>query len=81
MTAVAERPAPETGNPYLEGVFAPIDDEIDATCRVTGELPADLAGVFVRNGSNPAFKPLGRYHWFDGDGMLHALHVEYGTAT
>lgn len=81
MTAVAARPAPEHDNPYLAGVFAPIDDEIDATCRVTGELPADLAGVFVRNGSNPAFAPVGRYHWFDGDGMLHALHVENGTAT
>ena len=81
MAAIAERPAPEVGNPYLEGVFAPIHDEIDAECRVTGELPADLAGVFVRNGSNPMFEPVGRYHWFDGDGMLHALHVEDGRAT
>ena len=45
-----------------------------------GELPDDLAGVFVRNGSNPKFAPPGRYHWFDGDGMLHALHFENGTA-
>jgi carotenoid cleavage dioxygenase-like enzyme len=82
MTAIAERPGPDTAaSPYLEGVFAPIGTEIDAECRVTGELPADLAGVFVRNGSNPRFAPKGRYHWFDGDGMLHALHVEDGRAT
>jgi carotenoid cleavage dioxygenase-like enzyme len=82
MTAIAERPGPETAaSPYLEGVFAPIDTEIDAECTVVGDLPDDLAGVFVRNGSNPAFAPKGRYHWFDGDGMLHALHFENGRAT
>jgi hypothetical protein len=26
MTAVGERPVPETGNPHLEGCSAPIDD-------------------------------------------------------
>jgi carotenoid cleavage dioxygenase-like enzyme len=82
MTAIAERPGPETAaSPYLEGVFAPIDTEIDAECAVVGELPRDLAGVFVRNGSNPKYMPKGRYHWFDGDGMLHALHLENGHAT
>ena len=34
----------------------------------------------MRNGSNPKFAPRGRYHWFDGDGMLHALHFDGGTA-
>ncbi len=82
MTAIAHRPGPETAaSPYLEGVFAPIDSEIDAECAVIGELPEDLAGVFVRNGSNPKYAPRGRYHWFDGDGMLHALHLENGRAT
>jgi carotenoid cleavage dioxygenase-like enzyme len=82
MTAIAERPGPEAAvSPYLEGVFAPIENEIDAQCTVVGDLPHDLAGVFVRNGSNPMFTPKGRYHWFDGDGMLHALHLENGRAT
>ncbi len=31
MTAIAERPEPEAAvSPYLEGVFAPIANEIDA---------------------------------------------------
>ncbi len=60
MTAIAERPGHETAvSPYLEGVFAPIDTEIDAECAVIGELPRDLAGVFVRNGSNPEVRAQG----------------------
>ena len=82
MSATVERPGPEAEfSPYLEGVFAPIADEIDAECVVVSDLPEDLVGVFVRNGSNPMFTPKGRYHWFDGDGMLHALHLENGRAT
>ena len=79
MTAVEEQ-RETVPNPYLEGPFAPIDTEITADCEVIGELPTDLAGVFVRNGSNPKYPPPGRYHWFDGDGMLHALHFENGHA-
>jgi carotenoid cleavage dioxygenase-like enzyme len=69
-------------DPYLLGSYAPIQTEITAeNLRVTGELPKDLAGFFVRNGSNPKFAPKGRYHWFDGDGMLHGVHFEEGKAT
>ena len=79
MTAIDERPADRSI--YLEGAFAPIDREIEALdCEVIGEVPTDLAGVYVRNGSNPRYEPKGRYHWFDGDGMLHALHFEDGRA-
>ena len=80
MSAVAE-PMVTVPSPYLEGPFAPIDTEISVRCEVIGALPDDLAGVFIRNGSNPKYTPPGRYHWFDGDGMLHALHFENGTAT
>ena len=57
MTAVVERHETER-SPYLDGPFAPIDTEITVDCAVIGELPADLAGVFVRNGSNQ----IGRAH-------------------
>ena len=68
-------------NPYLDGNFAPARSEITASNLVVlGELPADLCGVFVRNGPNPQFPPRGRYHWFDGDGMLHGVHIGNGTA-
>ncbi len=68
-------------SPYLQGNFAPIHDEIDATeLAVTGEIPAALRGVYMRNGANQAFPPLGQYHVFDGDGMLHAVYLEDGQA-
>ncbi|WP_067688779.1 carotenoid oxygenase family protein [Nocardia jejuensis] len=70
-------------NPYLEGPYAACSEEVTATDLTVlyGELPVDLDGVYVRNGPNPQFAPLGRYHWFDGDGMLHAVHFENGRAT
>ncbi|MFD0361181.1 carotenoid oxygenase family protein [Nocardia sp. GCM10030253] len=70
-------------NPYLEGPYAPQPDEITATDLTVlhGAIPKDLDGVYVRNGPNPQFAPIGRYHWFDGDGMLHAVHFENGRAT
>jgi len=72
---------PET-SPYLEGNYRPIDREIVARdLPVIGRLPQDLAGIFVRNGSNPKFLPKGRYHWFDGDGMLHGVELAEGRAT
>ncbi|HEY9859244.1 MAG TPA: carotenoid oxygenase family protein, partial [Candidatus Obscuribacterales bacterium] len=69
-------------NPYLAGNFAPIRTEITVEdLPVIGELPADLNGMFVRNGPNPQFPPLGRYHWFDGDGMLHGVQIQNGKAS
>ena len=69
-------------SPYLEGGYAPVDREITAgDLPVRGTLPRDLEGVFVRTGSNPRLHPVGHYHFFDGDGMLHAVHFEDGRAT
>lgn len=69
-------------NPYLMGGYAPVDEEIDASdLEVIGEIPADLNGLYVRNGPNPRFRTEGRYHWFDGDAMLHAIHLRDGQAT
>ena len=66
-------------NPYLMGPYAPVDAEIDASgLVVVGEIPSHLEGLSVRNGPNPRFPTKGRYHWFDGDSMLHAMHFENG---
>lgn len=69
-------------NPYLEGNFAPIRNETTADdLRVIGEIPPELSGMFIRNGPNPQFPPKGQYHWFDGDGMLHEVHIDQGKAS
>ncbi|MDZ7958413.1 MAG: carotenoid oxygenase family protein [Aulosira sp. DedQUE10] len=68
--------------PYLDGNFAPVRQEISTdTLQVVGQLPPDLAGMFVRNGPNPQWAPIGKYHWFDGDGMLHGVRISEGKAT
>lgn len=69
-------------NPFLDGNFAPVREEMTSDrLKVIGELPADLVGVFVRNGPNPQWTPIGQYHWFDGDGMLHGVQIGNGTAS
>ena len=68
-------------SPYLQGNFAPVDDELDvADLEVTGTIPDALNGLFLRNGPNQAFAPLGRYHVFDGDGMVHGIYLAEGRA-
>ena len=47
---------------------------------VEGEIPRELHGTLYRNGPNPQFAPRGKYHWFDGDGMIHALTIGDGKA-
>lgn len=63
----------------LSGAFAPIATERDFDhLEVEGTVPTDLNGVYVRNGPNRKFAAEGRYHWFDGDGMLHAVYFDRG---
>lgn len=63
----------------LTGAFAPVTDEVVIDkFEIEGEVPRDLNGVYVRNGPNRMFEADGRYHWFDGDGMLHAVRFDNG---
>ncbi|MBN6037165.1 carotenoid oxygenase family protein [Amycolatopsis sp. 195334CR] len=85
MTSSHDQPVIVAGtdepNPYLLGVYAPVTTEIDSgDLQVIGRIPPDLNGVYLRNGPNPRYRPEGRYHWFDGDGMVHAVHLENGRA-
>jgi carotenoid cleavage dioxygenase len=67
--------------PYWEqGNFAAVTTEETVTdLEVTGTIPPELSGLFVRNGSNP---PTGTsLHWFLGDGMVHGVRIERGRAS
>jgi len=71
----------DSDNPFLVGNYAPWREEGDAfDLEIEGELPRDLNGALYRIGPNPHFKPFGPYHWFDGDGMVHAFILRDGRA-
>ncbi len=66
---------------YRTGAWKPQDTEYDAwDLEVTGEIPEGLDGVYLRNTENPLMPSIGRYHPFDGDGMLHAIAFSNGEA-
>jgi carotenoid cleavage dioxygenase-like enzyme len=68
-------------NPYIQGIYEPVAKEVTALdLKVIGEIPKDLHGAYYRNGPNPVHAPQMLHHWFDGDGMLHAIHFENGKA-
>ncbi len=65
---------------YRDGIYAPVHDELTVSeLAVHGKLPRDLNGLFVSNSPNPRFAGL-RHHWFDGDGMMHSMHLRDGSA-
>ncbi|NBB26407.1 carotenoid oxygenase [Porphyrobacter sp. SLTP] len=74
---------PFFNHPYLSGHHEPVRFEATAPdLIVDGDLPADLAGVFYRNGPEPLYPTReGDYHWFDGDGMVYAMHFQDGRVS
>ena len=69
------------GSRYLEGAFAPVTEEVTLTdLEVTGTIPADLDGRYVRNGPNPIDPDPATYHWFLGSGMVHGVRLRDGQA-
>jgi carotenoid cleavage dioxygenase len=76
---MASSDATETTPWHLQGNYAPVMDELTETqLEVTGAIPPELTGLYVRNGSNP--KSGNSSHWFFGDGMLHGVRLEAGRA-
>jgi carotenoid cleavage dioxygenase len=64
---------------HLAGNFAPVPDEITVTdLPVTGTIPAELTGWYLRNGPNP--RSGASAHWFLGDGMVHGVRLNAGRA-
>jgi len=65
----------------MNGGWTPNYSEYDATdMDVIGEIPNDIDGVYIRNTENQVHDPIGRYHPFDGDGMIHAISIVDGKA-
>lgn len=64
---------------WLTGNYAPVKDETTAhDLKVTGTIPPELDGCYVKNGANP---PSGTsLHWFLGQGMVHGVEISGGKA-
>ena len=69
-------------NPYLNGIHRPLPAEVTLSdLRVSGIIPAELDGRYIRIGPNPITAPNpGTYHWFMGDGMVHGVRLKDGKA-
>ena len=71
----------ESTNKFLSGNWFPVEETSTTELKITGELPKELSGLFLRNGPNPK-EPINHenYHPFFGDGMIHGIRVEDGKA-
>jgi carotenoid cleavage dioxygenase len=69
-------------NPYLQGSYAPIEQEYTLTdLEVSGTIPDYLDGRYLRNGPNPIGEiDPAVYNWFMGDGMVHGIRIRDGRA-
>jgi carotenoid cleavage dioxygenase-like enzyme len=63
------------------GLYAPVTEEVTAfDLPVTGSLPAELDGRYLRNGPNPLGMDDPGAHWFLGAGMVHGVRLRNGKA-
>ena len=71
----------ESKNKFLSGNWYPVKETFSDELKISGELPKELSGLFLRNGPNPK-EPINHenYHPFFGDGMIHGIRIEDGKA-
>jgi len=72
-----------SNHPYLNGAWTPLHEEVnvDDLDVIEGAVPLDIDGLYLRNTENQVHQPLGRFHPFDGDGMVHQIDFHGGRAS
>ncbi|XP_043699037.1 9-cis-epoxycarotenoid dioxygenase NCED2, chloroplastic-like [Telopea speciosissima] len=84
VSSERHNPLPKTADPAVQiaGNFAPVPEHpVQHRLPVSGKIPDRIDGVYVRNGANPHFEPVAGHHFFDGDGMIHAVTLSGGAAS
>lgn len=79
-----QHPLPKTADPRVQiaGNFAPVPEQpVQHSLPIAGKIPKCIEGVYVRNGANPHYEPVAGHHFFDGDGMVHAIQFKNGSAS
>lgn len=68
--------------PFLEGAFEPVTEELTAfDLPVTGRIPRELNGRYLRNGPNVlGLEDPRAHHWMLGAGMVHGVRLRDGRA-
>lgn len=80
--AAAQRPTRTRHFPFLEGAFKPVTEELTAfDLPVTGRIPRELSGRYLRTGPNVlGLEDPRAHHWMLGDGMVHGVRLREGRA-
>ena len=74
-------PEPATPHPFLTGIHQPMTGEMTLVdLPVTGTIPPELDGRYLRIGPNPIAPNPAAHHWFTGDGMVHGIALKDGKA-
>ncbi|KAH9779665.1 putative 9-cis-epoxycarotenoid dioxygenase 3 [Citrus sinensis] len=79
-----QHPLPKTADPTVQiaGNFSPVPEKpVCQNLPTTGKVPDCIQGVYVRNGANPLHEPVAGHHFFDGDGMVHAVKFNKGSVS
>ena len=69
-------------NPYLQGNYAPVLEEVTATDLARDRRhPRGAGGATCATGPTRSSAPEpATYHWFTGDGMVHGIRLRDGRA-
>ncbi|TFD19185.1 carotenoid oxygenase family protein [Cryobacterium sp. TMS1-13-1] len=66
---------------YGKGAFTRVREEVTAIdLQVTGVIPNDLDGRYLRNGPNPVGVEHAQFHYYLGAGMIHGVRLRSGRA-
>lgn len=79
---VNDSSAPQTDDRHLQNPFAPATEEITAfDLPVSGALPANLEGRYLRIGPNAlGVEDPAAHQWSAGPGMVHGVRIRDGKA-